>query len=110
LAIFGVAESLAGRPRPRRFPYPRLFRSPTRRAAVALGLPSPTSITAIVSAAAYASRSRRRASISARPASSGLVSPSRYCTTAARSEEHTSELQSRVNLVCRLLLEKKQHT
>src|SRR5207247_9316337 len=30
----------------------------------------------------------------------------------ARSEEHTSELQSRVDLVCRLLLEKKknQHT
>src|SRR5690606_41824007 len=27
--------------------------------------------------------------------------------TAARSEEHTSELQSRENLVCRLLLEKK---
>src|SRR5207247_9359617 len=26
---------------------------------------------------------------------------------AARSEEHTSELQSRVDLVCRLLLEKK---
>src|SRR2546422_4184996 len=30
---------------------------------------------------------------------------------AARSEEHTSELQSRLHLVCRLLLEKKkQHT
>src|SRR5690242_20759899 len=27
----------------------------------------------------------------------------------ARSEEHTSELQSHVNLVCRLLLEKKKH-
>src|SRR5207302_10941994 len=27
----------------------------------------------------------------------------------ARSEEHTSELQSRENLVCRLLLEKKKH-
>src|SRR5258707_11100775 len=27
----------------------------------------------------------------------------------ARSEEHTSELQSRQYLVCRLLLEKKQH-
>src|SRR5690606_41904029 len=26
-----------------------------------------------------------------------------------RSEEHTSELQSRENLVCRLLLEKKNH-
>src|SRR5205809_5187456 len=28
-------------------------------------------------------------------------------TIAARSEEHTSELQSRLHLVCRLLLEKK---
>src|SRR5690242_21958912 len=29
-------------------------------------------------------------------------------TTTSRSEEHTSELQSHVNLVCRLLLEKKK--
>src|SRR5690625_6889395 len=29
---------------------------------------------------------------------------------ANRSEEHTSELQSRGHLVCRLLLEKKKHT
>src|SRR6266480_6328533 len=29
-------------------------------------------------------------------------------STPARSEEHTSELQSHVNLVCRLLLEKKK--
>src|SRR5690606_41667436 len=29
--------------------------------------------------------------------------------TQFRSEEHTSELQSRENLVCRLLLEKKKH-
>src|SRR5271170_8478794 len=29
---------------------------------------------------------------------------------SARSEEHTSELQSRVDLVCRLLLEKKKKT
>src|SRR5688572_31722401 len=29
---------------------------------------------------------------------------------AARSEEHTSELQSQSNLVCRLLLEKKKTT
>src|SRR5690606_41279725 len=29
---------------------------------------------------------------------------------ATRSEEHTSELQSRENLVCRLLLEKKKKT
>src|SRR2546430_12844387 len=29
--------------------------------------------------------------------------------SSARSEEHTSELQSQSNLVCRLLLEKKKH-
>src|SRR5438067_7273912 len=29
---------------------------------------------------------------------------------SCRSEEHTSELQSRFDLVCRLLLEKKNHT
>src|SRR5690606_40464901 len=32
----------------------------------------------------------------------------RDLSTGPRSEEHTSELQSRENLVCRLLLEKKQ--
>src|SRR5256886_12876150 len=30
------------------------------------------------------------------------------CAYASRSEEHTSELQSQSNLVCRLLLEKKK--
>src|SRR5947209_11007138 len=37
------------------------------------------------------------------------LTPSRRCSTRreARSEEHTSELQSRQYLVCRLLLEKK---
>src|SRR5690349_22168253 len=32
------------------------------------------------------------------------------CTSEWRSEEHTSELQSRRDLVCRLLLEKKKKT
>ena len=33
-----------------------------------------------------------------------------YCRSSrGRSEEHTSELQSRENLVCRLLLEKKKN-
>src|SRR2546430_3588478 len=34
--------------------------------------------------------------------------PSTYCGALFRSEEHTSELQSQSNLVCRLLLEKKK--
>src|SRR3989442_11567239 len=33
---------------------------------------------------------------------------SRSASTSSRSEEHTSELQSRPHLVCRLLLEKKK--
>src|SRR5690606_40327393 len=36
----------------------------------------------------------------------GLISAA--ANVALRSEEHTSELQSRENLVCRLLLEKKK--
>src|SRR2546422_7272994 len=32
-----------------------------------------------------------------------------YINPTGRSEEHTSELQSRLHLVCRLLLEKKKH-
>src|SRR5690242_20777549 len=39
-----------------------------------------------------------------------IVSPSPYNPVlGSRSEEHTSELQSHVNLVCRLLLEKKKN-
>src|SRR5207249_10022301 len=34
--------------------------------------------------------------------------PEDHCTFGWRSEEHTSELQSRFDLVCRLLLEKKK--
>src|SRR6266480_6412368 len=37
-----------------------------------------------------------------------LVEPDRAGARPHRSEEHTSELQSHVNLVCRLLLEKKK--
>src|SRR5260370_18344878 len=33
-----------------------------------------------------------------------------FATGKLRSEEHTSELQSHLNLVCRLLLEKKKNT
>src|SRR5215475_15551939 len=40
--------------------------------------------------------------------STGTVKWSRQLDTEPRSEEHTSELQSRENLVCRLLLEKKK--
>src|SRR5438105_9389097 len=36
------------------------------------------------------------------------LAPFKDIITIKRSEEHTSELQSRVDLVCRLLLEKKK--
>src|SRR5690606_41422537 len=50
-------------------------------------------------------RSRRTA---ARPRRAAPWSGTRCAAAAVRSEEHTSELQSRENLVCRLLLEKKK--
>src|SRR6266436_10285507 len=37
------------------------------------------------------------------------VAPTATLTPSSRSEEHTSELQSRLHLVCRLLLEKKKN-
>src|SRR2546422_6755820 len=52
-----------------------------------------------------------------RPAPAALLPPSsapaaparrRRAAPRSRSEEHTSELQSRLHLVCRLLLEKKK--
>src|SRR2546430_9004246 len=38
-----------------------------------------------------------------------VVAPGVAEPAKSRSEEHTSELQSQSNLVCRLLLEKKKH-
>src|SRR5437016_12138982 len=58
-------------------------------------------------------RSRNASAITtssiASPKSSGkrdMCTP--FCAGSRRSEEHTSELQSLTNLVCRLLLEKKK--
>src|SRR2546422_3822767 len=42
------------------------------------------------------------------PAWAGAVPIRGFTETDPRSEEHTSELQSRLHLVCRLLLEKKK--
>src|SRR5687768_17903957 len=62
---------------------------------------------AIVSAAAIVSRSRS----SPMRIVSGSSRRAYLSALANRSEEHTSELQSRLHLVCRLLLEKKnKHT
>src|SRR3989475_8844560 len=44
----------------------------------------------------------------AAPPDGSARAPRRCCWARCRSEEHTSELQSQSNLVCRLLLEKKK--
>src|SRR5258707_5671192 len=69
-------------PRSTLFPYTTLFRSPAARASKAAALQQAHQRIA-------ASQNRLRADVE-------------------RSEEHTSELQSRQYLVCRLLLEKKK--
>src|SRR5574337_1537286 len=50
----------------------------------------------------------RSALVAAIECSSCLAFMSRFVHASSRSEEHTSELQSPLNLVCRLLLEKKK--
>src|SRR2546422_7259113 len=55
--------------------------------------------------------SSRRIAASSDAAPSGIATvPSNRIRSRTRSEEHTSELQSRLHLVCRLLLEKKKKT
>src|SRR2546422_6731274 len=57
------------------------------------------------------SRARRNPGDSqGRAAGGGPHAPTAGVQPSARSEEHTSELQSRLHLVCRLLLEKKKKT
>src|SRR2546430_11049027 len=74
-------------PRSTLFPYTTLFRSPCWAGPA----PAPSDDWRCPGPAIAASRRRLRRSRS------------------PRSEEHTSELQSQSNLVCRLLLEKKTH-
>src|SRR5690606_41425736 len=69
-----------------------------RRAA---GCPAPAPATAPAARAASCRRTSPR-----RVAHHPVAGATGWCRHA-RSEEHTSELQSRENLVCRLLLEKK---
>src|SRR5258707_3953322 len=81
-------------PRSTLFPYTTLFRS---------GFPQPSRSLRRRSRAIPSRSLPRR---SGRTAGSGPSAAARG-GTSARSEEHTSELQSRQYLVCRLLLEKK---
>src|SRR5690625_6859587 len=52
---------------------------------------------------------RHQARTFERLSTAGQASEPTIVTTVTRSEEHTSELQSRGQLVCRLLLEKTKH-
>src|SRR3712207_8431710 len=89
-----------GPPRSPLFPYPPLLRSEHRRKA---------------RAGSVARRGRARIARQLALVASGLraahpldfVGP--FPGPVSRSEEHTSELQSRQYLVCRLLLEKKKN-
>src|SRR2546430_11255266 len=87
-------------PRSTLFPYTTLFRSTPERMRSA-SQPSTTTTGAQNPANRSTSRSKN---VSPRNSSSALGDPIRF-----RSEEHTSELQSQSNLVCRLLLEKKKN-
>src|SRR5256885_10561571 len=55
-----------------------------------------------------ATRRRNGPSTPGSDTASVVITPSRVAMSGWRSEEHTSELQSPCNLVCRLLLEKKK--
>src|SRR5256884_1400153 len=60
----------------------------------------------------YETISRRASEPKLTTASGCLLLPASFSSirrTLRRSEEHTSELQSRLHLVCRLLLEKKKN-
>src|SRR3712207_7836759 len=84
-------------PRSTLFPYTTLFRSRFNRTAVHHCAPTSGG------RPANAGRIRAALRVDARPYQGGTDRRS-----GLRSEEHTSELQSRQYLVCRLLLEKKK--
>src|SRR5690606_41678114 len=92
-------------PRSTLFPYTTLFRSPVggRGRGVAGGRPLPPRPGRPAAALPAGAAVRHR------PAGLGAGRPA-VRRGRPKSEEHTSELQSRENLVCRLLLEKKKIT
>src|SRR5690242_21534819 len=81
-------------PRSTLFPYTTLFRSEAGMPSRALPDPLPDPLAGAPAVAGFIHEGRP-----------WLSYPCALCPP--RSEEHTSELQSHVNLVCRLLLEKK---
>src|SRR2546429_1906733 len=95
-------------PRSTLFPYTTLFRSP-REDAEFLYAPGDEfrgEAADLLRAVGISTRGKAPADIHREFQAAG------FFLTHLKSEEHTSELQSRLHLVCRLLLEKKkqQHT
>src|SRR3989442_10977745 len=82
-------------PRSTLFPYTTLFRSP------------PCATTVLFKVSTVSPRTIRPAHFTM-ATSPDLSQLTLIMTSSLRSEEHTSELQSRPHLVCRLLLEKKK--
>src|SRR5690242_21603905 len=87
-------------PRSTLFPYTTLFRSSAE-------MPSRAPSSTAAMNARHAP-GQRGAAIAIAPQTAAKASADGNSRLRARSEEHTSELQSHVNLVCRLLLEKKK--
>src|SRR3712207_7231669 len=95
-------------PRSTLFPYTTLFRSPRKECRTSANAISEPSAVARMVAVALTARLSRTDSHS--PSGSQMLDQLFHVneSNCARSEEHTSELQSRQYLVCRLLLEKKK--
>src|SRR2546427_7046632 len=86
-------------PRSTLFPYTTLFRS----------CPAPT-ISSSEGGANTSTNTRAPSPTSVWDVARSTATRASAVKRASRSEEHTSELQSQSNLVCRLLLEKKKRT
>src|SRR5690606_40295312 len=97
-------------PRSPPFPYTTLFRSSTATQKTTLG-EKPSRRSCTEGRTASASATKRVMNCCGSVPDTGTYWSSKRSVALmrpeARSEEHTSELQSRENLVCRLLLEKK---
>src|SRR5260370_12082457 len=87
-------------PRSTLFPYTTLFRSETMNA-------NEKAVAAVLAKYQDALNQSDADAVMELYASDGVFMPQNSPSSIIRSEEHTSELQSHLNLVCRLLLEKK---
>src|SRR5437773_7551273 len=87
-------------PRSTLFPYTTLFRSRENSRNVGNRIKGSSTPSSRISQPRWWPRTSYR---------SRLVVPATTTTAHTRSEEHTSELQSHHDLVCRLLLEKKKN-